>query len=120
MLLKNALFEDGLIGVGLLVADLDSFVFQLACEFIGVGFFLKFVDVFAVVILLKEEAVLNGHHEARRFRDPRCLAADDAAFHRRPALGSAFVAAFMPSADVDGAPASHEGERPLKRSGPQV
>ena len=64
MLLDDALFEDGLAGVGLVVADLDSLAFQLFDKVIGFGFLGEFVGVLAGAILLDEVCVLKGGEEA--------------------------------------------------------
>ena len=64
VLLDDALFEDGLGGVGLVVADLDTLAFQLCDKVFGFGFPGEFVGVFAGSVLLDEVGVLKGGEEA--------------------------------------------------------
>ena len=64
VLFDDAPFEDGLVGVGLFVADLDSLAFHLLDKVLGFGFLDEFVGVFAGAILLDEVCVLKGGEEA--------------------------------------------------------
>src|ERR1019366_5910862 len=97
------------------VTDLHAYVFHPADEFFRLRFLGELVDVFAVAILVFEGvAVFQRGHELRGMRDPGDLAADDAAVDRGPALSSLFVVTPAPAADVDGAPAQDEVERPLE------
>ena len=98
VLLDDGLLEDGFVGVGLLVADLDALVLHLADEVVGVGLILEVVVVGAGAVLLDEVGVGQGRVEARGLGDGLDCAADDEALHRGPALGSVFVAALAPAA----------------------
>ena len=120
MLLDDALLEDGLVGIGLLVADLDALVLHGANEVVGFGFVGEVVAVGAGALLLDEEGVLQGGVEARSLGDGLDAAAENDAVDGRPALGVAFVAGFAPAAVVDGGPASDEGDRPLEQINPCV
>src|ERR1035441_6262603 len=103
VLFDDALFEDGFVGVGGFVADLDRLVLHLLDEGLGLGLLRELVGVLAVVGLVFEAvAVFQRSHEQRGMRDPGNFAADDAAVDRRPSLGSFFVMAPAPAADVDG------------------
>ena len=64
MLFDDALFEDGLGWVGLVVTDLDALAFQLCDKVFGLGFLGEFVGVFAGAILLDEVCVDKGGEEA--------------------------------------------------------
>ena len=120
MLLDDALFEDGFVGVGLVVANLDALVFHLADEVVGLGLVGEVVDVFSGAILLDEVGVLQGGMELRRLGDGRHLAAHDHPFDGRPALSGVFKAALLPAAVVDRRPASGEVERPLEEVAPHM
>ena len=52
MLFDDALFEDGLAGVGLFVADLDPLLSHLCDKVFGFGFLGEFVGVLAGSVLL--------------------------------------------------------------------
>ena len=96
-LLEDALFEDRLVGVGLLVADLHPLVAYLAGEVLCVGFLGKLVDVLAEAILLDEVCILHCRVEARCFGNARNLATADASFDGGPSLRGRFVATLLPS-----------------------
>src|ERR1035438_4444535 len=85
VLFDDALFEDGFVGVGGFVADLDRLVLHLLDEGFGLGFLRELVGVLAVVGLVFEAvAVFQRSHDLGGMRDHANFAADDAAVGRRP------------------------------------
>ncbi len=108
MLLDYTLFEDRFIRVGLLVANLDAFVFELARKVVGVGFFGEFVNVFAGAVLLHVVTVLQRDEEAGCLWDRRYLPIEDDSFNRGPILGDRLAAALLPSTPVDRGPGERE------------
>lgn len=113
MLLDDALFEDGLVGVGLFVADMDALVSHVADKIVCVGLPGEFVGVLAGAVLLEEVDVLKGGEKAGGFGDWHDLAATDAAFDGGPALSACFAAAFLPSAEIEPDPCGGEAKNPF-------
>ena len=120
VLLDDALFEDGLAGVGLFVADLDPLLSHLCDKVLGFGFFGEFVGVFAGAVLLDEVGVHKSGEEARGVGDWGDLAATDAAFDGGPALRALFEAAFLPSAEIERAPTCTHEDDPFEGFAPHA
>ena len=104
VLLDHALFKDGLVGIGLFVANLNPLIFELTDKVVGVGFLCEFVNVFSGAVFLNEVGILQRSEEAGCLGGGGYLAAEDDALDRWPGLGDGFAAALLPSAPVDSAP----------------
>ena len=76
VLFDNALLEDGVVGVGLVVADGEALVAEEADEVVGVGFACELVDVGAGAVFADEVGVLQGRDEAGGFGDGGDLAGE--------------------------------------------
>ena len=118
MLLDGALFEDGLVWVGVVVADGDVLVVHGADELVGVGLALEFVNVLAGAVLADEVGVVERREKALGLGDGSDGAAGDAAVDRGPALGGILSALLAPAPIVDAGPSGDEGKRVLEQINP--
>jgi hypothetical protein len=119
-LFHHALFQDRPVGIGMLVADLDSLVFELADEVVALRFFLELMRVFTGTIFFHEIAITKRGLEAGSLRNGGNLAAKYDALNGWPALCDLFVAALAPSAPIDGTPAEEQIESSANPIRPEV
>ena len=108
MLFDDALLEEGVVGVGLVVADGEALVAEVADEVVGVGLSGELVDVGAGAVLADEVGVLEGGDEAGGFGDGGDLTREDDGLGGGPGLGFDLAAVLLPSAPGDGSPGEAE------------
>lgn len=106
LLLDYALFKDGLVRVGLLIANMDSLVLHGANEGVCLIFLEEFMGILSGAVLLQEENVLKSGEVAGGLGDCDDFAAGDTAFDGGPALSVLFVASLLPSAEIEPTPCS--------------